>query len=92
MDVFPPRYGCSCLRVEFFSRVLGNQPADQHPRLIALSVTFLTAHFWLLSNLLTVNFTIDNCVLRGPPSDFSQREIEMKLEVCGKKAAKLSQE
>jgi len=53
--------------------------------LIALSATFPTAYLRLLSNLLTVDFTIDNCILRGSPSDFSQREIEMKLKVCGKK-------
>ena len=33
-----------------------------------------------------VDFTIDNCVLRGSPSDICQREIKMKLEVCGKKS------
>ena len=67
------------LRVEFFSRVLGNLPADQRPRLITLLLIFPTAYLWLLSNLLTVDFTIDNCILRGSPSDFSQWEIKMKF-------------
>jgi len=35
---------------------------------------------------LTVDVTPHNCVLRGSPQEFSQREIVMKLEMCAKKA------
>ena len=55
------------LWVEFFSRLLGNQPADQRPHLIALLATFPTAYLWLLSNLLTVDFTINNASSGDPP-------------------------
>ncbi len=58
------------LRAEFFSRVFANQPADRRPRLIALSATFPSSYLWLLSTLLTVDFTINNCVLRGSPRKF----------------------
>jgi superfamily II DNA helicase RecQ len=73
------------LRAECFCRVDGNQPANRRPRLIALSATFPTSYLCLLSTLLTVNFTIGNCILRGSPCDFCQCEIEMKLEVCSSK-------
>ena len=80
------------LHVEFFRRIYGNQPSYRRPRLIALSATFPTSYLWLLSSLLTVDFTIDNCVLKGPEQEFSQREIEMKLEVCGQKSVFISKE
>jgi superfamily II DNA helicase RecQ len=74
------------LRAEFFTQVYGNQPSVQRPRLIALSATFPASYLRLLSNLLTVDATPANCVLRGSPQDFCQREIDMKLEICTKKA------
>ncbi len=54
--------------------------------MIALSATFPTSYLRLLSHLLTVDVTPANCVLRGSPQDFCQREIDMKLEICAKKA------
>ena len=48
------------------------------------------SYLWLLSSLLTVDFTIDNCVLKGSEQEFSQREIEMKLEMCGQKSVFIS--
>jgi hypothetical protein len=39
---------------------------------------------------LTVDVTTDNCILRGSPQEFCQREIEMKLEICAKKALFIS--
>ena len=74
------------LRAEFFTQVYGNQLSVRRPRLIALSAMFPTSYLWLLSNLLTVNLTPDNCILRGSPQEFFQREIVMKLEMCAKKA------
>ena len=74
------------LRAEFFRKVYGNQPSVKRPRLIALSATFPTSYLRLLSNLLTVDVTPANCILRGSPQDFCQREIDMKLEICAKKA------
>ena len=78
------------LRVEFFRRIYGNQLSDRWPRLIALSATFPTSYLCLLSKLLTVDFNINNCVLRGSEQEFSQREIKMKLEVCGQKSVFVS--
>ena len=74
------------LRAEFFVKVYGNQPILRRPRLIALSATFPTSYVRLLSHLLTVDLTPAKCILRGCPAEFCQREIEMKLEMCGKKA------
>jgi superfamily II DNA helicase RecQ len=56
------------LRAEFFTQVYGNQPSVQPPQLIALSATFPTSYLRLLSNLLTVDVTPANCVLRGSVS------------------------
>ena len=58
------------LRIEFFKKIFGNQPRDLHLRMIAL----------------TVNMSIGDCVLRGSPEDFRQREITMKMNICSKKA------
>jgi len=49
------------LRIEFFKKIFGNQPRDLRLRMIAL----------------TVNMSIGDCVLRGSPEDFRQREITM---------------
>jgi hypothetical protein len=54
------------------------------------SISNLSHYLHLLSNLLTVDFTIDKCVLRGSEQEFSQREIKMKLEVCGQKSVFVS--
>jgi superfamily II DNA helicase RecQ len=78
------------LRAEFFTQVYGNQPSIRRPCLIALSATFPISYLWLLSNLLTVDVTTDNCVLRGSSQEFCQHEIEMKLEMCAKKAVFVS--
>jgi len=78
------------LRVEFSRQIYGNKLSDRRPHLIALSATFPTSYICLLSNLLTVDFNIDNCILRGSEQEFSQREIEMKLEVCGQKSVFIS--
>jgi superfamily II DNA helicase RecQ len=74
------------LRVEFFRRVYGNQPRDRQPRLIALTATFPSSYLPMLSTLLTVDFSISHCILRGSSVEFQQREIEMRLEMCSKKA------
>ncbi len=74
------------LHVDFFMRVFGNQSADWRPWLIALSATFSTSYICILSSLLTVDFTIGNCILRGLPIKFHQHKLEMKLELCSSKA------
>ncbi len=75
---------CS-LCIKFFRQVFGNQPANWCPWLIVLSATFPLSYLCILSSLLTVNFTIGDCVLRGSPIDFRQCKIEMKLELCSNK-------
>jgi hypothetical protein len=80
------------LCINFFRRVFGNQPANQRPQLIVLSTTFILSYLCMLSGLLTVNVTIDDCVLRGSPIDFRQRKIEMKLEVCSNKGQFVSKD
>jgi hypothetical protein len=61
------------LRVKFFQLKYGNQPSNQRPRLIALTATFPTSYLHHLSSLL-------------PVVEFLDREIDMKLEICSKKA------
>ncbi len=74
------------LRVDFSQRVLCNQPREIRLRLIALTATFLSSYVQLLSALLTVDLPIGDCVLRGRPEDCRHCEIEMKIEICLKKA------
>ncbi len=74
------------LRVEFFQRVHGNQPIDRQPRLIALTATFTRSYVPMLSNLMTVDFSISQCILRGSILEFQQPEIKMRLEMCSAKA------
>ena len=74
------------LWIEFFKKIFGNQPRDLRPRMIALTATLPTTYVGLLSNLLIVDMSIGDCVLRGSPEDFRQREITMKMNICSKKA------
>ncbi len=74
----------------YYYLIYVNQPSDRRLCLIALFATFPMSYLWLLSNLLTVNFTIKNCVLRGSEQEISQRKIEIKLEVCGQKSVFVS--
>jgi superfamily II DNA/RNA helicase len=82
--IFPIRNLCSMLQV--FRRIYGNQPRNKQPWLIAMTATFLRSYLEILSSLLTVNFSISNCILRGTSVEFQQREIEMKFKICLKKA------
>ncbi len=74
------------LRFKFFRRIYGNQPRNEQPRLIAMMAKFPRSYLEILSSLLTVDFSISNCILRGTSVEFQQQEIEMKLEMCSKKA------
>jgi superfamily II DNA/RNA helicase len=51
-----------------------------------MTATLPRSYLAILSSLLTVNFSISNCIFRGTSVKFQQREIEMKLEMCSKKA------
>jgi hypothetical protein len=55
-----------------------------------VTATFPSLYVWLLLELLTVNLTIGNCILRGSTVDFCHRYISMKLEICSNKAQFLS--
>ncbi len=74
------------LCVEFFQRVYGNQPSDRQPWLIAFTATFPSSYVPMLSNLMTVDFSISQCILRGSILEFQQHKIEMRLEMCSAKA------
>ncbi len=51
-----------------------------------LTATFLSSYLPMLSTLLTVDLSIFNCILRGSTIEFQQRKIEMRFEICSKKA------
>jgi hypothetical protein len=74
------------LQVEYFWRVFSNQQRELRPQLIALTAMFSSSYVQLLLELLTVNLTIGDCILRGSTVDFCQREISMKLKICSNKA------
>ncbi len=73
------------LYARFIWRIHGNQPRNQN-RLIALVVTFPTSYCWFLLLLLAVDLCISYCILRCTVVEFHQRETDMKVEICSKKA------
>ncbi len=74
------------LCIKIFRLIYGNQPRELQPRPIALTGTFPRSYLQILSSLVTVDLSILDCILRGTSLDFQQREIEMKLDICSKKA------
>jgi hypothetical protein len=69
------------LQANFFSKIFGNNPEMRRPQVIALTGTMPDEYLPILSNLLTINLFTGDSLVCGLPSDFSQREIEMRSHI-----------
>ncbi len=70
------------LRVDFFRQIYSNQPCKIRPRLIMFTATFPSSYVWLLSTLLTVDLSMDDCIRQVSAQEFCQWETVMKLRMC----------